>query len=127
MKKVYSLLVDEEVVGFEAISINEDGSPTVARNAPKIFAYENNPTIINISNLTEIPSSGDLYSPLIEGFPFVRQSARPANSFNGYGKFALVINDFVQMVMVFDLTTEYGSKMNAIFSSNPQFLQPEIV
>jgi hypothetical protein len=124
---MYKLLVDQEVVEFEAIATNEDGSPTIARNAPKIFSYENNPAIINISNLTEIPSSGDIYDPLIEGFPFVRQSAQPSNSFNGYGKFALVINNLVQIVIVFDLSTEHGSKMNAVFSSSPEFLPPEIV
>jgi hypothetical protein len=127
MKKMYKLLVDQDIVPFDAIAINEDGTAINERNADKMFAYENNPTIINISDITSLPCTGDIYDPLLEGFPFVRQSTAPLNNFNGYGKFVLVIDNLVKMVIAFDLSTELGYKMNAAFSSNPQFLEPEII
>jgi hypothetical protein len=127
MKKIYSLKVDEDIIPFEGISINEDGTPTSERNIPKLFAYENNPTIVNLYDMTEIPKAGDIYDPSIEGFPFIRQSSRPLTYFEGYGKFALVVDDLVQCVLVFDLSTEVGYKFNAAFSSNPTFLEPEIL
>jgi hypothetical protein len=127
MKKVYSLKIGEDIIPFEGISINEDGSPVIASNIPKIFAYENNPTVINLSDMESIPSTGDLYDPTLEKFPFVRRSSRPALTWEGYGKFALVVGDTVAAVMVFDLTTEIGYKISAAFSSNPEFLKPEII
>jgi hypothetical protein len=127
MKKAYSLRVDEDIVPFEAISINEDGSPTNERNAEKMFAYENSPTIVNLSGMTEIPNSGDIYDPSLDGFPFVRQSPESSDNFEDHGKFAIVVDSLVKFIIAFDLSTEPGSKMNAVFSSNPEFLEPEIV
>jgi hypothetical protein len=127
MKKIYSLKVDEDIIPFEGVSINEDGSPTSEKNIAKVFAYENNPTIVNISSMTEIPSAGDIYDPSLEGFPFVRQSSMTINFFEGYGKFALVVDNLVKCILAFDLSTEHGYRLNAIFSSNPQFLEPEII
>lgn len=127
MKKIYSLMVDEEIVPFEAININEDGSPTNERNANKMFAYESNPTIVNLSDMTEIPSAGDIYDPSLEGFPFIRQSPEQSDHFKEHGKFAMVVDNIVNFMIVFDLSTEAGSRMNAVFSSNPEFVDPEIV
>lgn len=127
MKKRYSLLVDEDIVFFHEISLNDDGSAKNQRAASKVFAYENKPTIVHVSSINEIPSAGDIYDPLIEGFPFIRNSSEPLNVFSGYGKFALVVDEVVHVVIAFDLSTELGSKMNAVFLSNPTFLEPEFV
>jgi hypothetical protein len=127
MKKLYSLKVGEDIVPFEKIDINEDGTAVKEMLNDKIFAYENNPTIVNLFGMKEIPNAGDIYDPTIQGFPFVRKSPSPTDYFGEHGKFAIVVNNLVKFLFVFDLSTEAGYRLNAIFSSNPQFLEPEIV
>ena len=127
MKKLYSLKVGEDIIPFEAVPINEDGTAKNERTANKIFTYENNPTIVNVSAMIEIPSNGDIYDPTLDGFPFIRKSPKPVEDFEGFGKFAFIINNIVQFMFLFDRSTEQGYKMDAIFSSNPEFLEPEIV
>ena len=127
MRKAYNLKVGQDIVPLEAIEINEDGSPVNERNADKLYAYENNPTIVNLSSMTEIPSVGDIYDATLEGFPFVRQSTKPFDSFAGHGKFAFVVDNVVKLVLVVDLSNEQGSAINAALSSNPELLEPEIV
>lgn len=127
MKKAYNLKVGQEIVPLEVIEINEDGSPVSERNADKLYAYENNPTVVNLSSMKELPTVGDIYDATLEGFPFVRQSTKPFDSFAGHGKFALVVDNVVKLVLIIGLSNDQGSALNAALSSNPEFLQPEIV
>lgn len=124
---MYKLKVGQDIIPLEGVDINEDGSPVSERNADKVFAYENNPTIVNLSNMREIPSVGDTYDASLEGFPFVRQSTKPFDSFAGHGKFAFVVDNVVKLVLVLDLSHEQGSAINAALASNPELLEPEIV
>jgi hypothetical protein len=127
MKKSYSLQVGEDIIPFELVHLNEDGTPKNERIANKIFTYENNPTIVDITSMTEVPSNGDIYDPTLEGFPFVRNTVKPVENFEGYGKFVFVINNIVQFMWACDRSTEQGYKMTAVLSSNPKFLEPEII
>ncbi len=127
MRKAYSLKVGQEVVPLEAVEINDDGSAKAVANTNKVFAYENSPTIVDLSNMREIPSVGDTYDSSLEGFPFVRQSTKPFDSFAGHGKFAFVVDNVVKLVLVLDLSNEQGSAINAALASNPEILEPEIV
>jgi len=126
MRKVYNLKVGQDIFPLEVVEINDDGSPVAERNADKVFAYENNPTIVNLSNMREIPSVGDTYDSSLEDFPFVRQSTKPFDSFAGHGKFAFVVDNVVKLVLIVDLSNEYGSALNAALASNPELLEPEI-
>jgi hypothetical protein len=127
MKKAYSLKVGQDIVPLEVVEINNDGSAKAVGNTDKVFAYENSPTIVNLSSMTEIPSVGDTYDSSLEGFPFVRQSTKPFDSFAGHGKFAFVVDNVVKLVLALDLSNEHGSAINAALASNPEFLEPEII
>ena len=127
MRKVYNLKVGQNIVPLEVVEINNDGSAKAVANANKVFAYENSPTIVNLSSMKEIPSAGDTYDASLEGFPFVRQSTKPFDSFTGYGKFAFVVDNVVKLVLALDLSNEQGSAINAALASNPEFLEPEII
>jgi hypothetical protein len=126
MKKIYKLLVDGEVIPFEAISIDENGTATSENNNPKMFAYENNPMIVDISGMIEIPGLDAVYNQSPSGTSFVGNLSQVPANLKNHGKFALIVNNLVKLVIMFDLGTELGSKMNAVFASSPQFLEPEI-
>jgi len=128
MKKMYSLKVGQDIIPFEGIDINEDGSPVSESNIDKIFAYENSPTVVSLAGMRQIPSVGDVYDPTLEGFPFVRQSPKSfASFFSEYQNFALVVNNVVKFVLCIDASTEHGARFNAALSSNAEFLEPEII
>jgi hypothetical protein len=127
MRKVYNLKVGQDIVPLEVVEINDDGSPKAAGNTDKVFAYENNPTIVNLSNMVEIPSVGDIYDSSLEGFPFIRQSTKPFDPFTEREKFAFVVDNEVKLVLILDLNIEHGSALSAALANNPEFLEPEIV
>jgi hypothetical protein len=127
MKKAYNLKVGQDIVPLEVVEINDDGTAKNERNADKMFAYENNPTIVNLFDMTEIPTVGDTYDSSLEGFPFIRQSTKPFDNFKGFGKFAFVVDNVVKLVLALDLSHEQGSAINAALASNPEFLEPEII
>jgi hypothetical protein len=126
MKKVYRLLVDGETVDFDAMSIDDAGNALNESSAEKMFTYENNPIIVNISEMNLVPAAGSEYSPLTDGFPFIGESNPVAARFVNFARFALVIDNVVKIKTFFDPSTEYGSRLNAVFLSNPTFLPPEI-
>jgi hypothetical protein len=126
MKKVYKLLVDGEIVNFESISIDDSGNPLRESAFERVFAYENNPTIVNISEMVMIPEVGSEYDSTINGFPFIGQAYPATENVLDFARFVLLIENTVRVKLFFDLSTEIGSRLNAVFLSNPTFLPPEI-
>ena len=126
MKKVYNLLIDGEVVEFDKISLDDSGKPLNERGLEREFVYENNPTIVNISEMPTIPPVGSQYDPSAPESPFSGECYGVSGAFIDFGRFALVVGGVVKMIWTFDLTTEQGSRLNAVFLSNPTFLPPEI-
>jgi hypothetical protein len=126
MKKIYKLLVDGEIVDFDRISMDDSGNPLSELSSQRMFAYENNPTIVDISEMSMIPEVGSQHNPSTPDFPFIGDCYMAAGEVLEFARFALVVDGVVQVKVFFNLGTEYGSRLSTAFLSNPTFLEPEI-
>lgn len=117
MRKVFSVRVDGEVVPFQSIAINPDGTAVVEALAAQLYALSNFPKILDISHLTYTPERGARYNGEtgeLEG------STELPSVLGNVSRFALLVENTVQCVYSFRLDHPSGEMFTAIFRSNPE-------
>jgi hypothetical protein len=61
MIKNFELVVDEDVIPFFSFDCNEDGTAKLPYLQEQIYAFENNPRVIDVTSLNYLPRKMSVY------------------------------------------------------------------
>lgn len=117
MKKVFSVRVDGEVIPFQSIAINPDGTAVVEALAAQLYALSNSPRILDISDLPYTPERGAKYN---DETGELETASQLPSVLKNVSRFALLVDGAVQCVYSFRLDHPSGEMFTAIFRSNPE-------
>jgi ABC-type metal ion transport system substrate-binding protein len=62
MKKIFELVVGEDVLPFFAYDCNQDGTAVNPYMEDKIYAFENNARVVEVTDLNYVPQKMSVYS-----------------------------------------------------------------
>jgi hypothetical protein len=122
MKKIFELAIGEDVLPFFAYDCNEDGSAVNPYMEDKIYAFENNAKVVEVTNLNYVPQKMSIYNQELNTFTNLDNSENSIvpDSLEGTFRFVYVIGETVYGNSI--LREDDGGPMSALIAalqSNP--------
>jgi hypothetical protein len=97
MKKIFELVVGEDILPFFAYDCNEDGTAVNPYMEDKIYAFENNARVLEVTNLNYVPQKMSVYNEESNTFTNPEDSENSINpdSLNDTFRFVYLVGETV--------------------------------
>jgi len=122
MKKIFELVVGEDVLPFFAYDCNQDGTAVNPYMEDKIYAFENNARVVEVTDLNYVPQKMSVYSEESNTFTNLDNSENITipDSLDGTFRFVYLVGETVYGNLI--LRQDDGGPMSALIAalqSNP--------
>jgi hypothetical protein len=97
MKKVFELVLGEDILPFFAYDCNEDGTAVNPYMEDKIYAFENNARVLDVTDLNYVPQKMSVYNEESNTFtnPENLENSTIPDSMNDTFRFVYLVGDTV--------------------------------
>ena len=122
MKKIFELVIGDDVLPFFAYDCNEDGTSVNPSMEDKIYAFENNARVVEVTDLNYVPGKMSVYNEESNTFTNVDNSENSTipDSLDGTFRFVYLVGETVYGNSI--LRQDDGGPMSALIAalqSNP--------
>jgi len=97
MKKIFELVLEDEVIPFFAYDCTEDGTAVNPYMEDKIYAFENNARVLDVTDLNYVPQKMSIYNEESNTFtnPDNLENTVIPDSLNGTFRFVYLVGETV--------------------------------
>jgi hypothetical protein len=97
MKKIFELVLEDDILPFFAYDCNEDGTAVNPYMEDKIYAFENNPRVLDVTDLNYVPPKMSVYNEESNTFtnPENLENSTIPDSMNDTFRFVYLVGDTV--------------------------------
>jgi hypothetical protein len=123
MKKIFELVLGDDVMPFFNYDCNPDGTLKDPNMEDKVYAFENNAAVIEVTNLDYIPKKNSVYNKDTNTFlnPDNSENSPVPNSLDETFRFVYVVGETVYGNQI--IRDDNGGPMGALIAalqSNPK-------